>query len=838
MLRVNLILGYLSNKRSLYCLFSIIGALAFYVFLLTRMNNEKVSLPSRVLLRPFDYANFCQPVTFTDELFKGKGLRERRYFFASILSNSQEALKLWRIELPKLVSLLSNAGHSNIFISIHSSGSDGTYKILRQIRGYLDDKGIPYDITMDGLWDRHKGGQRIERLAFMRNFALRRLFSDSVIYERVIFSNDVFFCAHDVVNMLHISFATDADITCGMDYNLNALRKPAFYDKWVATDINGYKFANDYPFLRTSASVEAFKAGNPFQVVSCWNGIVSIQADIFQSLRYRFRTKRDTVECSLSECEYICRDMVSIGRNKIAVVPSLQLAYKLEDFQIVKEELFLSASHIADPATLIWKPLPDLLECCGIKPNFHTLNFQECFLEPPTMAYKLLGLPWNESTQSRLPKSDSILDLYEFFRSKYHCSANSSSHRKIPYNFVNLIPNKTYKSLSYIRLRSIMSWWEHYPCYEFKLLTNEQEAYDIVRSFLGISTPDLSRLRENNALHYLSNLITIYQIGGISAGGKSMALATIDNLIRPGDTLLVIEEASVRKEIAALYGRTGTVSFDCFASTQKNPVIKTAIKAVLRQLHRIQEANNKDIFIPPTLQSIIHPLAAVFSDAAGQAEAQHKVHVRQPIMGSLHKNDLQPVERAIIPYGSVDLVRVTTHPYESPYLTEKRLVSLQRRHFLHYLERLLLGTWVEAYPGDLSMHTPLWSYSFVSTSTQMKQLVVLIVLKGGFKICHAESYATFYSDCSVIFEFKAPPLNPLLKHFALTLQDDGNLVFSAMSQEELDYLPIRVPAAPLWFSGPITNAERCLFTILRKDGSLATYRGRNPTSVDKSCKAQ
>lgn len=57
--------------------------------------------------------------------------------------------------------------------------------------------------------------------------------------DTVVFLNDVYFCAGDVLRLLQY----DADMVCGLDFD------DGFRDIWVARDANGDMLEKEYPFF-------------------------------------------------------------------------------------------------------------------------------------------------------------------------------------------------------------------------------------------------------------------------------------------------------------------------------------------------------------------------------------------------------------------------------------------------------------------------------------------------------------------------------------------------------------------------------------------------------------
>lgn len=121
------------------------------------------------------------------------------------------------------------------------------------------------------------------------------------LFGKVLFLNDVFFCAHDMVELLYQSDLHQSDMTCGLDYD-NTDKGLGFYDtygyvqvlrmflylpndidtplfrratarcRWVDRDRDGEIWEKrPLPGQTTvSESNERMKQGLPFQVSCCW----------------------------------------------------------------------------------------------------------------------------------------------------------------------------------------------------------------------------------------------------------------------------------------------------------------------------------------------------------------------------------------------------------------------------------------------------------------------------------------------------------------------------------------------------------------------------------------
>ena len=81
----------------------------------------------------------------------------------------------------------------------------------------------------------------------------------------------------------------------------------------------------------------------PIQMMCLWNGMVSINATIFNHIEFRRglngkKEDRSAGECSASEITSLCLDMIKYGHNKIMMVPQVKVAYDLETYKFIKHD--------------------------------------------------------------------------------------------------------------------------------------------------------------------------------------------------------------------------------------------------------------------------------------------------------------------------------------------------------------------------------------------------------------------------------------------------------------------------------------------------------------------
>jgi alpha-1,3-mannosyltransferase len=206
---------------------------------------------------------------------------------------------------------------------------------------------------------------------------------------RVLFVNDVFFCAADAVRLLLSGAAARAAIACGLDLYPDAppgavfggrrvvgrgsrvrtalarLAPPGrrwaslpsaevrphgprgptlsdrvvrahdsllFYDAWVARDAAGLPFLGGPPFLAHPYSRLRLEAGLPFPASCCWNGMASLDAGPFVHGGYRFRAVAATAEAVASAAQAAGAGVVVAGAAGAAACPASECSLLCEDW--------------------------------------------------------------------------------------------------------------------------------------------------------------------------------------------------------------------------------------------------------------------------------------------------------------------------------------------------------------------------------------------------------------------------------------------------------------------------------------------------------------------------
>ncbi|KAG2453400.1 hypothetical protein HYH02_001624 [Chlamydomonas schloesseri] len=333
---------------------------------------------------------------------------------ASNLHNSAEVLPNLIVQLARLAHIL---GPANILVSVYESGStDATRQWLDLLRGVLSALSVRHVITSKGSLIRRRDQDRIAFLASVRQAAVDQAAAACDSYRaaasgssaggagtctasRLVFVNDVFFNAADVVRLLQYGGGAGGggyDVACGMDFEpiladlplarqRDAMsahlqrtwglaeatatwlsswplafrywkkayrRAPSllralpllFYDIWVARDLTGGRLYRAAPYAAHAATAKRLRAGLPVDMYCCWNGLVALAAEPLLPGRgasgaasVRFRAGDVAAgECAASECSLLCDDLRRLGRGAAVMDPGVLVAYR----RVAAERLF------------------------------------------------------------------------------------------------------------------------------------------------------------------------------------------------------------------------------------------------------------------------------------------------------------------------------------------------------------------------------------------------------------------------------------------------------------------------------------------------------------------
>ncbi|KAM5342236.1 hypothetical protein ACJ41O_015267 [Fusarium nematophilum] len=276
--------------------------------------------------------------------------------------------------MPRLIGSVVEAiqflGPQHCVLSIVEGNSpDGTGDVLVALRSHLEALGVPYFFQSSPI-DPTKT-ERISSLAALRNLALQPLFEhrDTVTKDTtIIFLNDVTACSDDILELVYQRKSLGADMTCAMDWNRVP---PRFYDIWISRGMNGDSFI-DIPDGNWRNASELFGMRKKPELVFGAQPVI-------ENLRFRAAKKN---ECRQGEPQLFCKDMWYRGYRKIAVVPSVNLEYKLHMGRKIKEKMGFTSDVVSNPDPagdrIKWKPDPPAeVKCIAAWKNQYWLPWNE-----------------------------------------------------------------------------------------------------------------------------------------------------------------------------------------------------------------------------------------------------------------------------------------------------------------------------------------------------------------------------------------------------------------------------------------------------------------------------
>ncbi|KNG82967.1 putative polysaccharide export protein (CAP59) [Aspergillus nomiae NRRL 13137] len=301
-------------------------------------------------------------------------LGNEKIYITGLHWNSEQILReAW---IAAVVDLANAIGRDKVFVSVQESGSwDDTKGALLLLDQQLAEHGIPRRILMDHTthideisksptdegWIETPIGttelRRIPYLAKLRNVAMEPLYelrSEGIIYDKILFLNDVVFTTHDIHKLLSTRGGNYA-ATCSLDFS----KPPNFYDTFALRDAEGHDMLmQSWPYFRSRASRQAMKDSQPVPVTSCWNGVVAMNAaPFYQHSPLKFRGISDSLARSHlegSECCLIHADNPLSREKGVWLNPNVRVGYNSPAYLAVNpvENSWLSSFSIASG---VWK---------------------------------------------------------------------------------------------------------------------------------------------------------------------------------------------------------------------------------------------------------------------------------------------------------------------------------------------------------------------------------------------------------------------------------------------------------------------------------------------------
>lgn len=332
-------------------------------------------------------ASLVKPISTRGEL---AALQGRRYFIAAHLHQSADVLPRWTMEVVRLLMTLRSADSTgnvdNVFVSIvESQTTIKSRKYIKALETHLHFLGVPFIVVRGKQFQTNTKAK--DFYAKARNKVLEPLRDTSRIYDKVIMLEAKYFCADATIGALFSSLPVSvgglgADAVCGMDYGL-------VHDYWGShclyhsvretRDMTGQPFQASKPVA--GLNEEDYEYNLPFQVFSCWAGVVVFSADIIQEQHLLFRTNRLRLsECSTSETELFFRDMWKVGKGKTIVMPALATGLASPAFQ---KCALRRQPHVFNHTKAIqFGVAPDTVSCCPMSDqDVQDVDFSKCVPE-------------------------------------------------------------------------------------------------------------------------------------------------------------------------------------------------------------------------------------------------------------------------------------------------------------------------------------------------------------------------------------------------------------------------------------------------------------------------
>ncbi|KAF7589481.1 hypothetical protein BBP40_004235 [Aspergillus hancockii] len=290
-----------------------------------------------------------------------------KIFITGIHWNNEKILReSW---IPAVVELANAIGRDNVFVSIQESGSyDDSKGALRLLEKQLAEIDIPRRVVLDETthldeitkppaktgWIEAPNGQielrRIPYLARLRNLVMQPLYerkNEGIIYDKILFLNDVVFTNRDISRLLSTRGGNYA-AACSLDFS----KPPSFYDTFALRDSEGHdELMQSWPYFRARASRRALKYSEPVPVASCWNGVVAMDAaPFYQASPLKFRGIPDSLAQSHvegSECCLIHADNLLSREKGVWLNPNVRVGYNSPAYAAVNSDESLWISSLA-----------------------------------------------------------------------------------------------------------------------------------------------------------------------------------------------------------------------------------------------------------------------------------------------------------------------------------------------------------------------------------------------------------------------------------------------------------------------------------------------------------
>lgn len=357
---------------------------------------------------PAHYGALRKKVLESNDEGRANGGNQKIFIAASIYDKGGHLVSgRWGKNVLNLIDLV---GRRNVFVSIYENeGGPEAEKALKDFEGELHcNKSLVYehlpveDIPEITLPDGTRRIKRIAYLAEVRNRALKPLEgSIDVVYDKILFLNDVLFDPIDAVQLLLSTNANEEGqasykAACAVDF-INPFK---FYDTFATRDLEGYSMGIPfYPWYSSAGGgfsrQDVLDGKDAVRVKSCWGGMAAFDASFFQAgqtphdvsgkdaletsshaIPVRFRAVSD-LDWEASECCLVHADILGTSARPA----------EANDTGIYQNP-FVRVAY--GPKTLWWLPI--------------TRRFERLYTIPHTILDRLVGLPWFNPRRSATDK--------------------------------------------------------------------------------------------------------------------------------------------------------------------------------------------------------------------------------------------------------------------------------------------------------------------------------------------------------------------------------------------------------------------------------------------------
>lgn len=301
----------------------------------------------------------------------------------------------------RVLQLLDLLGNQNVFLSIfENDGDSNAREALKEFgkevqcnKNLVFEEHLPLDhLPRVTLSD---GSRRIKRIAYLaevRNQALAPLEDElEVVYDKVLFLNDVIFDPIDAVQLL---FSTNVNENGKASYNaacaVDFINPFKFYDTFATRDIEGYSMG--VPFFpwysnagRGLSRQDVLGSKDAVRVKSCWGGMVAFDANFFQ----RTQIPRNETETS---------DEDQASSEPIRFRPLPDRDRDASECCLVHADILSSASELrlANDTGIYQNPyIRVAYGTWTLRLLPITRRFERLYSIPHNLINHLVGLPWH-----------------------------------------------------------------------------------------------------------------------------------------------------------------------------------------------------------------------------------------------------------------------------------------------------------------------------------------------------------------------------------------------------------------------------------------------------------